>query len=150
MQAIYYLLALIAIFEIIVAAWEFNRSEELDEREEELDKMSVHLDGRANRIAAEEQTLNSEWQLLRMAKDAIDNADVFTSTYTVTDSDLIKFDDDKHILAYAKDKIAKAIAHDILKRYELCESKNEEGRKVLSMRFYAYTKGEQFHNKASK
>lgn len=144
------LLAIIVIAVLIAIAWVVNRSEAIDEEKEELDKMSVHLDGRANRIAAEEQTLNSEWQLLRMAKDAIDNADVFTSTYTVTDSDLIKFDDDKHILAYAKDKIAKSIAHDILKRYELCESKNEEGRKVLSMKFYAYTKVEQFHNQASK
>lgn len=138
MQAIYYILAIIAIIVIIGIAWVINRSEALDDMKDDLDKMSVHLDGRANRIAAEEQTLNSEWQALRKAKEAIDNADVFTSSYTITESDLLRFDDDKAIATYAKDKIAKAIAHDILKRYELCESTNEDDRKVLFMKFHIY------------
>jgi len=138
MQTTCYLLAVIAVVVIIGIAWVISRSEALDEQQMELDKMSVHLDGRANRIAADEQTLQSEWQSLREAKAAIDNADVFSLSYTVTDSDIIKYDDDEHIVSHAKDKIAKAIAHDILKRYDLRESTNGEGRKVLSMKLHIY------------
>ena len=57
MQTTCYLLAAIAIVVIIGIAWVISRSEALDEQQMELDKMSVHLDGRANRIAADEQTL---------------------------------------------------------------------------------------------
>jgi len=138
MEAIYYILAIIAIVVIIGIAWVINRSEALDEEREELDKYSVHLDGRANRIAVEEQTIIGEWQSLRNAKEAIDKADTFTSSYTVTDSDLIKFDNDKEITAHARDKISKAIAQDILKRYEVKESTNDDGRRVLSMKFRIY------------
>ena len=72
MIIIYAMLAIIAIVVILGVAWVFYRSEQLDEWEEELDKMTVHLNERANRIAAEEQTLKSEWRALRQAKEALD------------------------------------------------------------------------------
>jgi len=43
--------------------------DKLDEIREELDKREVQLDERANRLAADEQTLIQEWQLLRKAKE---------------------------------------------------------------------------------
>ena len=63
------IVVLAAIFGVL---WTFYRQDELDEREEELDKMSVHLDERANRIAAEEETIKLEWKCLRQAKDMLD------------------------------------------------------------------------------
>jgi len=72
MIIIYAMLAVIAIIVILGIAWVFYRSEQLDEWEEELDKMTIHLDGRANRIAAEEETLKAEWAALRQAKKAIE------------------------------------------------------------------------------
>jgi len=72
MIIIYAMLAIIAIIVILGIAWVFYRSEELDEWEEELDKMTIHLDGRANRIAAEEETLKMQWAELRRAKESIE------------------------------------------------------------------------------
>ena len=57
---------------IIGVLWTVYRQDELDEREEELDKKEIHLDERANRIAADEATLTSEWQELRKARELIE------------------------------------------------------------------------------
>ena len=57
------LLVLSALFCIV---WTVHRQDELDEREEELEQISIDLDGRANRIAAEEETVRGlELQLRR-------------------------------------------------------------------------------------
>ena len=57
------LLVLAALFCIV---WTVHRQDELDEREEELEQISIDLDGRANRIAAEEETVRGlELQLRR-------------------------------------------------------------------------------------
>ena len=71
MEAVYILLAIITAVVIIGAAWVFNRSYALDERQSELDKYSVHLDERDNRIAADEQTIRGEWESLRKAHNEI-------------------------------------------------------------------------------
>ena len=63
------LLVLAAILCILLAVY---RQEELDDREEELDRREIHLDERANRIAADEATLTSEWQELRKARELIE------------------------------------------------------------------------------
>ena len=72
MIIIYTLLAAVAIVVVLGIAWVFYRAEMLDEWEEELDKMTEHLNGRANRIAAEEETLNMQWAELRRAKESIE------------------------------------------------------------------------------
>ena len=67
------ILGIIVVLSAVVGIlWALNRQDELDEREEELDKMSVHLDERANRIAAEEETIKLEWKYLRQAKDMLE------------------------------------------------------------------------------
>lgn len=63
------LLVLAALFCIV---WTVHRQDELDEREYELEQISLDLDGRANRIAAEEENIKNEWQYLRMAKEMLD------------------------------------------------------------------------------
>ena len=62
----------ITLIAILVAAlcvlWALKRQDELSDLKEELDKYSSHLDERANRIAADEQTLLSELDDLRRAR----------------------------------------------------------------------------------
>ena len=56
------LLVLAALFCIV---WTVHRQDELDEREEELEQISIDLDERANRIAADEETLKSMFKQLQ-------------------------------------------------------------------------------------
>lgn len=49
---------ILALAVIAGIAYNFYRSEELDERQEDLDKYSVHLDERANKLAEWEKELN--------------------------------------------------------------------------------------------
>lgn len=65
------LIVLLVLAAILCIAWTVYRQEQLDELEEELEKISVHLDERANRIAADEQTLKNEWAMLRKATEEI-------------------------------------------------------------------------------
>ena len=46
-----------------------GKQDELEDFKEELDKREIALDERANRIAADEQTLISEWGELRKARE---------------------------------------------------------------------------------
>ena len=57
---------------IICILWTVHRQDELDEWEEELEQISSDLDGRANRIAAEEETINMQWAELRKAREFIE------------------------------------------------------------------------------
>lgn len=51
------ILIIIALAEIVLAVWNYLKTEELAEKEEHLDKYSVHLDERANKIAQWEDEL---------------------------------------------------------------------------------------------
>lgn len=63
------ILAIIVVLAgILGVLWTINRQEELDDREAELTAQSLALDERANRIAADEQTLLGEWEALRQAQ----------------------------------------------------------------------------------
>ena len=62
------LLVLAALFCIV---WTVHRQDELDEREAELEAQPLSLDERANRIAADEETLRSEWKCLQQASEKI-------------------------------------------------------------------------------
>ena len=49
-----------------------GKQDELEDFKEELDKREIALDERANRIAADEATLTQEWQILRKAKQEME------------------------------------------------------------------------------
>lgn len=72
MNAVLILLAIIALSAVIGNLRAFYRQSLLDDREEDLDEYSAQLDERANRIAAEEETLKSEWIALRQAREALE------------------------------------------------------------------------------
>ena len=72
MNAVLILLAIVALAAVIGNLRAFYRQDLLDEREKDLDEYSAQLDERANRIAAEEQTLKSEWIALRQAREEIE------------------------------------------------------------------------------
>jgi len=67
-----FLIIIIVLIAVIGILWTVHRNDELDEREDELKQISLDLDERANRIAAEEETLKLEWKYLRQAKGLLD------------------------------------------------------------------------------
>ena len=71
MNAVLILLAIVALSAVIGNLRAFYRQQILDDREEDLDEYSAQLDERANRIAAEEETIKSEWAALRQARKAV-------------------------------------------------------------------------------
>lgn len=72
MNAALILLAIVALAAVIGNLRAFYRQDLLDDREKDLDEYSAQLDERANRIAAEEETLKSEWLALRQAREEIE------------------------------------------------------------------------------
>ncbi len=72
MNAVLILLAIVALAAVIGNLRAFYRQGLLDDREEDLDEYSAQLDERANRIAAEEETIKSEWIALRQARKEIE------------------------------------------------------------------------------
>ena len=65
MIVVYLFLGFITLFVIAGAIHNAFRADALDEEREELDKYSTHLDERANRLAADEQTIRNLYKELR-------------------------------------------------------------------------------------
>ena len=65
MIIVYIILAFIALFVIAVAIRNVFIADELQEEKEEMYKFSVHLDERANKLAADEQTIRKLYKELR-------------------------------------------------------------------------------------
>ena len=72
MSAIAILLCIVALVAIYGTLRAEYRQQLLDDREEELEEYSKQLDERANRIAADEATLRSEFQALAQARLELD------------------------------------------------------------------------------
>lgn len=124
--------AIVIILDIVVivgALYNHYRSESLDEREEELDKYSVHLDERANELAKWERELNGPLLVVR-PKTMEDQC--ISASYCISDSDLMKYSTDRAVRANAKNRIAMAIAHDIVKNLEPNEEIAENGNAKLT------------------
>ena len=64
-----FLIIIVVLAAIIGVLWTVHRQDELDDREDELKQNSLDLDERANRIAAEEETLKQEWKYLQQASE---------------------------------------------------------------------------------
>lgn len=129
------LLIIFALCTFALLVWVLWKMTELDERQEELDKYSVHLDERANRIAAEEGTLRNLSVSFKREIDAFHNRDIYTASYTETDSDLMKYTTDASMASHARRHIANAIAQDIVKQFKAIESKTEDGRRRFTYKF---------------
>lgn len=129
------LLIIFAICTFSLLVWVLWKMTELDERQEELDKYSVHLDERANRIAADEGTLRDLSIAFKREMDEFHNRDIYTASYTETDSDVMRYTTDRASAANAKNRIAMTIAHDIVKEFNAKEDLTEDGRKRFTYRF---------------
>lgn len=115
--------------------WVLWKMAELDERQEELDKYSVHLDERANRLAADEDALQILSFSFRREREAFHNRDIYTASYTETDSDLMRYTTDASMASHARRHIANTIAQDIVKQFKAIESKTEDGRRRFTYKF---------------
>lgn len=129
------IVAVLALFVLAGGLYNLYRADELDERQEELDKYSVHLDERANRIAADGGTIRNLSIALKREMDAFHNRDIYTASYTETDSDVMRYTTDRASAANAKNRIAMTIAHDIVKEFNVKEDLTEDGRKRFTYRF---------------
>jgi len=63
---------LLALVGVLCVLWALYHQDKLDDIRDELDKREIQLDERANRIAADEATLTQEWQILRKAKQEME------------------------------------------------------------------------------
>lgn len=129
------LLIIFATATFALLVWVLWKMAELDERQEDLDKYSVHLDERANRLAADEGTLRNLSESFNREVDAFHNRDIYTASYTETDSDTRRYTTDSLMAAHAKKHLAKTITNDIIKDFKLAESKTEDGRRKFTYRF---------------
>lgn len=128
-------LIIFAICTFALLVWVLWKMALLDEKEERLDKFSVYLDERANRIAADEGTLRNLSLAFKREMDAFHNRDIYTASYTETDSDAMRYTTDRASAANAKNRIAMTIAHDIVKEFHVKEDLTEDGRKRFTYRF---------------
>lgn len=128
-------LIIFAICTFSLLVWVLWKMALLDEKEERLDKFSVYLDERANRIAADEGTLRNLSIAFKREMDAFHNRDIYTASYTETDSDVMRYTTDRASVANAKNRIAMTIAHDIVKEFNVKEDLTEDGRKRFTYRF---------------
>jgi len=128
-------LIIFAALTFALLVWVLWKMTELDERQEELDKYSVHLDERANRIAADEGTLRTLFASFKREVETFHNRDIYTASYTVTDSDTRKYTTDALMVAHARKHIATAIAQDIVKQFKVVEGQTEDGRRKFIYRF---------------
>lgn len=129
------LLIIFAFLTFALLVWVLWKMAELDERQEELDKYSVHLDERANRLAADEGTLRNLSESFNREVDAFHNRDIYTASYTETDSDLMKYTNNASMASHARKHIANTIAQDIVKQFNAVEGQTEDGRRKFTYRF---------------
>ena len=129
------LLIIFATATFALLVWVLWKMAELDERQEDLDKYSVHLDERANRLAADEGTLRNLSESFNREVDAFHNRDIYTASYTETDSDMMKYTTDASMASHARRHIANTIAQDIVKQFKAIESKTEDGRRRFTYKF---------------
>lgn len=129
------LLIIFVICTFGLLVWDLWKMTELDEREERLDKYSVYLDERANRIAADEGTLRTLYQSFKREFDAFHTRDIYTASYTETDSDTRKYTTDALMEAHARKHLSAAIAQDIVHKFKMAEDITEDGRRRFSYKF---------------
>ena len=128
-------LIIFAVGTFALLVWVLWKMTEIDEREERLDTFSVHLDERANRIAADEGTLRTLYQSFKREFDAFHNRDIYTASYTVTDSDTAKYTTDALMEAHARKHLAQTITNDIMKQFNVVESLTVDGKRKFTYRF---------------
>jgi septal ring factor EnvC (AmiA/AmiB activator) len=97
----------LAAFAVVGVARNTAIRDELDEREEALSKYATSLE--------EKERMLSQWE--EELRDSKKDYEEITATYVVTESDLMKYDNDKAIYNRAKDCVSKAIAGDIVRHY---------------------------------
>lgn len=129
------LLIIFVLCTFALLTWVLWKMTELDDRKEELDKYSVYLDERANRIAADEGTLRNMFASFKREVEAFHNRDIYTASYTETDSDGQKYTTDALMEAHAKKHLATTITNDIMKQFSVVEDKTEEGRRRFTYKF---------------
>jgi len=95
------------------------RSSQLDELEEDLREERDELEGRMNKLAADEETCRMLNMQLRdeLHKMRPDNTKIMVAQYAVSESDMMKYKDDKAVERAMRKQLATGIAREIMKLY---------------------------------
>ena len=112
----------------------------LKARKENLDKLAVSieakmavLDNRQKAIDADQESLIQRYR--EIAPWVNGEARLFTLSYTVTESDLVKYNSDQAIRNIAKNRMGIVLANDLVREFpNPAERIDEDGRKVFEYR----------------
>lgn len=129
------MISLLAIGLCGLVVWIVMKMSELDERQENLDKYSVYLDERANRLAINEESAYGLIDKYNHLYLDFQRKDIYTASYTETDSDVMKYTTDALMEAHARKHLAQTIASDITKNFKMVEDTTDDGRRRFSYKF---------------
>jgi len=131
--------AVVAALAIAALILDGSISCKLKKRKMALDQREIRIKEREAILEADRKTLQSvreEYlkELVRLRK--LDPPAEITAGYVVTESDEMKFNTEKAILANAKNRLAMNIGHDIIRRFEPEESTTESGRRKFTYNLF--------------
>lgn len=133
-----YIYAVTAIYVVVTIAnaiWSLiieGKEKDVKAREKIVSQRECNCDRRAEIIDSAERMIDERFsEAHRWADDAV----MFSASYTVTDSDEIKYSNEEDVLDAAKDRIAHNIALDIVHRFVPKEEKTQFGRTKFSYHF---------------
>ena len=122
--------AALALWTIILK----GKEDLLAKREVALDERDERLSNWENLLAGEQKTFDNRVKAIAPLFNG--SALEVSASYTVTESDEMKYNTDKAIFANAKNRLAMTIAHNIVKKFEPKESTNESGRRKFTYNLY--------------
>ena len=130
------IIAVIVLAAVALAVWTLI----LKARKENLDKLAVSLettmevlDNRQKALDADQKTLIDRYR--EVAPWVNGEARLFTVTYTVTESDLVKYNSDQAIRNIAKNRMGITLANDLVREFpNPTERLGDDGRKVFEYR----------------
>ena len=118
-----------------LAAWTLilrGRKELLDKREVALDAREEVIDNHQKALDADRKTLIERYR--EIAPWVNGEAYLFAVRYTVTDSDILKYNSDQAIRNIAKNRMGIVIANDLVKKFPNPKELFEDGRRVFEYR----------------
>lgn len=127
------IIAVIVLAVAALAAWTLI----LKARKEVIDKLAVSLEAKAEVLDKRQKAIDADQQTLieryrEIAPWVNAEARLFTVTYTVTESDLVKYNSDQAIRNIAKNRMGIVLANDIVKEFpDPAERLGDGGRKVF-------------------
>ena len=130
------IIAVFVLAAVALAVWTLI----LKARKEDLDKLAVSLDATMEVLDKRQKSIDADQKSLierykEIAPWVNGEARLFTVTYTVTESDLVKYNSDQAIRNIAKNRMGITLANDLVREFpNPVEKLGDDGRKVFEYR----------------